>query len=30
VEVKADPGKDFSWKLTYDFYTLPQGGAALK
>jgi hypothetical protein len=28
VEVKADPDKDFSWKLTYDFYTLPQGGAA--
>ncbi len=27
VEVKADPGKDFSWKLTYDFYALPQAGA---
>jgi hypothetical protein len=22
VEVKADPGKETSWKLTYDFYTL--------
>ena len=23
VEVKADPGKETSWKLTYDFYSLP-------
>jgi len=27
VEVKADPGKEMSWKLTYDFYTLPEGSA---
>jgi hypothetical protein len=23
VEVKADPGKEMSWRLTYDFYTAP-------
>ena len=23
VEVKADPGNETSWRLTYDFYTLP-------
>jgi hypothetical protein len=23
VEVKADPGKEMSWRLTYDFYSLP-------
>lgn len=23
VEVKADPGKETSWRLTYDFYSLP-------
>jgi len=28
VEVKADPGKEMSWKLTYDFYTLPAEGSA--
>ena len=26
VEVKADPGKETSWRLTYDFYTLPVAG----
>ena len=26
VEVKADPGKETSWKLTYDFYGLPAAG----
>jgi hypothetical protein len=26
VEVKAEPGKDFRWKLTYDFYDV-RGGA---
>jgi hypothetical protein len=25
VEVKADPGKETSWRLTYDFYTVPAG-----
>jgi hypothetical protein len=24
VEVKADPGKETSWRLTYDFYSLPK------
>jgi hypothetical protein len=28
VEVKADPGKETSWRLTFDFYTLPAAGAA--
>lgn len=28
VEVKADPGKETSWRLTYDFYTVPAEGAA--
>ncbi len=28
VEVNAAPGKDTSWRLTYDFYSLPAGGAA--
>jgi hypothetical protein len=23
VEVKAEPGKEFRWRLTYDFYSLP-------
>jgi hypothetical protein len=23
VEMKIEPGKDFSWRITYDFYTLP-------
>ena len=27
VEVKADAGKETSWRLTYDFYTLPAQGA---
>jgi hypothetical protein len=27
VEVKADPGKETSWRLTYDFYTAPRDGA---
>jgi hypothetical protein len=26
VEVKADPGKETSWRLTYDFYSLPGTG----
>jgi hypothetical protein len=26
VEVKADPGKETSWRLTYDFYSLPASG----
>jgi len=26
VEVKADPGHETSWRLTYDFYTLPTEG----
>ncbi len=26
VEVKADPGKETSWRLTYDFYSLPAAG----
>jgi hypothetical protein len=26
VEVKAEPGKEFSWRLTYDFYSLPSVG----
>jgi hypothetical protein len=25
VEVKADPGKETTWRLTYDFYSLPAG-----
>ena len=25
VEVKADPGKETSWRLIYDFYTAPNG-----
>jgi hypothetical protein len=25
VEVKADPGKEMSWRLTYDFYAAPAG-----
>ena len=28
VEVKADPGKETSWRLTYDFYSLPADGTA--
>jgi len=24
IEVAADPGKDFTWKSTYTFYTLPK------
>jgi hypothetical protein len=28
VEVKADPGKETSWRLTYDFYKLPAEGSA--
>jgi hypothetical protein len=28
VEVKADPGKETSWRLTYDFYTVPAGNRA--
>jgi hypothetical protein len=26
VEVKADPGKETSWRLTHDFYSLPADG----
>jgi hypothetical protein len=26
VEVKADPGKETSWRLTYDFYAVPAAG----
>jgi hypothetical protein len=28
VEVKADPGKETSWRLTYDFYTVPAKSTA--
>jgi hypothetical protein len=28
VEVKADPGKETSWRLTYDFYVVPAGNRA--
>lgn len=28
VDVKAEPGKDTSWRLTYDFYSLPAAGSA--
>ena len=28
VDMKIDPGKDVSWRLTYDFYTLPAAGGA--
>ena len=28
VEVKAEPGKETSWRLTYDFYSLPARRAA--
>jgi hypothetical protein len=28
VEVKADPGKEDSWKLTYDFYSVPAQNAS--
>jgi hypothetical protein len=24
IEVAADPGKTFTWKSTYTFYTLPK------
>ena len=26
VEVNADPGKEASWRLTYDFYAFPSNG----
>jgi hypothetical protein len=29
VEVKADPGKETSWRLTYDFYTVPPGASQI-
>ena len=30
IEMKIEPGKDFSWRITYDFYTLPERGEAGK
>ena len=24
IDISADPGKEFTWKYTYTYYTLPQ------
>jgi hypothetical protein len=26
IDIKAEPGEDFTWRLTYDFYVLPAAG----
>jgi hypothetical protein len=28
IDMRIEPGKEFSWRITYDFYTLPNVGAA--
>ena len=28
IGMKIEPGKDYSWSMTYDFYTLPATGSS--
>ena len=27
IDMRIEPGKEFTWRITYDFYTLPESGA---
>ena len=27
IDMRIDPGKEFTWRIAYDFYTLPESGA---
>jgi hypothetical protein len=27
IDMRIEPGKEFSWRIAYDFYTLPESGA---
>ena len=27
IDMRIEPGKEFTWRITYDFYTLPEAGA---
>ncbi len=27
IDMRIEPGKEFTWKIAYDFYTLPESGA---
>ena len=27
IDMRIEPGKEFHWRIAYDFYTLPDSGA---
>jgi hypothetical protein len=27
IDMRIEPGKEFAWRISYDFYTLPESGA---
>jgi hypothetical protein len=27
IDMRIEPGKEFTWRIAYDFYTLPESGA---
>ena len=27
IDMRIEPGKEFTWRIVYDFYTLPESGA---
>ena len=27
IDMHIEPGKEFTWRISYDFYTLPESGA---
>ena len=27
INMRIEPGKEFAWRISYDFYTLPESGA---